>query len=153
MTNTAFWGGIFLLLVALYLLKGAIRSLQQFDQSAHWPTAKGRILNSEVVRYKATSSRHDFLVSYVYEVKGKEYKSNRAALYTIIHQRDAEALLARFKEGTDVDVFYNPEAPSEAVLVTGHGTSKKYSEVILAGVVLVVAVVITISGFYGWIGS
>lgn len=153
MTNGAFWGGVFLVLLAAYLLKHAIKSFHEFEESKNWPSVTGKIVYSEVVRPSATNSRRDFLVNYDYEVDGKEYRGNRTTLYTIIDEEEAVGFQAQFKTGSSVLVYYRTEVPSESILVPGGRDEKKYGEIIMSFVVLVVGVVVSIAGFYGHLNS
>jgi hypothetical protein len=153
MTNGAFWGGMFLVFLALYLLKHAIKSFHEFEDSKNWPFVIGQIVYSEVVRPSATNSRRDFLVNYDYQVNGKQYRGNRVTLYTIIDEAEAVGFQAKFATGSSVPVYYRTEVPSESILVTGGRGEKKYGEIIMSFLVLVVGVVVSIAGYFGHLNS
>ena len=58
----------------------------------------------------------------------------------------------RTKEGNNILVYYHPNNPEESCLVIGE-PDKKYSDIILAIMGVLVAVAITISGYFGYIGN
>ena len=152
MVNNAFWGGVIFSTLALYLLRHALRSSRLYGASKSWPSVPGKIIESEVVRYSATSGRRDFAVKYQYRVGNRHYQGNRVALYTIGHQEAAEALAMSYPVGVNVPVYYRPERPREAVLLTGGRDAKKHGEMILASIGVVVGIGIAIAGFHGVLG-
>jgi hypothetical protein len=147
--NSAFWGGTFLLVLSTYLLWQALRSFLRYGASKRWPTVPGRILSSEVVAHSADADRHDYLLHYEYQVGGVRYQGNRATLYPILQQEEAEKLAQRFAPGLKVAVHYDPVAPAEATLITGSKPGRRYAELVLAGVSLVISLSMMAYGLRG----
>lgn len=58
-------------------------------------------------------------MTYTYEVDGKPMSSKRVSFEVFGEKFDAERVVARYPAGTRVKVFYNPEDPGRAVLITG----------------------------------
>ncbi|UTW08264.1 DUF3592 domain-containing protein [Pseudomonas benzenivorans] len=144
--NPAFWGGTFLAVLSTYLLWHALKSFLRFEASKRWPAVTGRIISSEVVAFSADSERHDYLLHYEYQVGGVRYQGNRATLYPILQQEEAEKLAQRFTPGLKVAVHYDPTTPAEATLITGGKPGTRYGELILAGVSLLVGVAMAAYG-------
>ncbi|MEM7625575.1 MAG: DUF3592 domain-containing protein [Planctomycetota bacterium] len=147
--------GILLAGFGLWMLVFAARSYRRFGESQKWPTVPGTIESSEVVRYSATSSRHDFLVRYSYDADGQRRTGSRVALYTVSGRDEAEALAARFPVGSEVPVYVEPAeaGAGEAVLVPGPPAEKPLSGVILAGLVVIVGAAVSVGGFLGRLGD
>jgi len=152
MMNNAFWSGIFFIFLGLYLLKYAIKSFRQYEASKSWPTTQGQITASQVVRYQSTSSRRDFIVKYEYQVKDKQYEGYRVALYTIIHQEEADNLAKKYPANSEAIIHYEPNKPSNSILITGGREDKKYGEIILAIIAVIAGILIIISGFHDLLG-
>ncbi len=93
--------------------------------SLEWPSTEGLITHSnlETRQRKVGTSRkmqHTVEINYEYVVDGDLYRNDTAQfnqnnLSTIEKQR----LIARYPEGRQVEVFYNPSDPDESVLVPG----------------------------------
>ncbi len=88
-------------------------------RSASHPSTSGLITRSEVVRVGKNS--HGFEVRYTYEVQGVAYESTRYryAAWGSSNKGRVEDFARRFPVGAQVPVFYDPESPGEAVLITG----------------------------------
>ena len=143
-------GGAFLVLLGLYFLTNAIKNFKDFEQSQTWPATSGIITKSDVWRPKATSAHHVWSVEYSYTVNGKKYNGNRAALYTPLHEDIQEWQKGR-QENDTTEVYYNPDAPQESVLITGGRTDKKYGEIILSIAALLVGLAVIIGGQLGYL--
>lgn len=141
-------GGLIFTGFSIYLLWSAFTVLKRGKDSKSWPYVVGNIIESEVVRYSATSSRRDFLVRYEYEVSDRLYNGNKATLYTLMHKSECEELAYKFPIGTSVNVYYNPNSPFEAVLVTGGREDKKYGELIVASLAILIGISVV---FAGWL--
>ncbi|WP_085909196.1 DUF3592 domain-containing protein [Kiloniella majae] len=130
--NNAFWGGLFLVGLALYLLLDAIQSLKKLAACGHWPRTDGVMTKSLVSRPKSTSSQHVFYAAYDYSVGGKNYSGSRVAYYTVSDEAEVKGLGNSHGVGKTVDVFYDPANPTEATLINQRKAGgKKYGEIIL----------------------
>jgi uncharacterized protein DUF3592 len=117
------FGAIVLVLVVL--------SLREAAAMKRWPVAKGRVLSSKVEEYRTGAASANFggprnrmtlyrpVVIYEYEVDGHRFTGDRIAQSPGMHRGVsdfAQQTADRYRAGTEVDVRYNPERPSECVL-------------------------------------
>ncbi len=95
-----------------FLYKGFYQHVQG-NNSNDWPSTQGIILISEWKR--TTNGPHKAHIEYEYIVDNTSYQSD------FIHfaEFNPTNLAYKFKEGKEVLVYYNPEKPSEAVLIPG----------------------------------
>ncbi|WP_120497266.1 DUF3592 domain-containing protein [Kiloniella sp. EL199] len=146
--SNAFWAGLFLVGLALYLLIDAIRSLKMFEACGHWPKTTGVMTKSLVSRPKSTSSQHVFYAGYDYNVGGRSYSGSRVAYYTVSDEAEAKGLGNSHAVGQTVDVFYDPANPGEATLINQpKADGKKYGEVILGCLALAVGIGVIVFSF------
>jgi len=113
-------GGI----MVLALLWGARR---QVAEASGWPQTAGHIVSSKVEHYRqrvggartgSLVTFYEAVVEYDYSVSGRTYHSTRLSFggKTAGSQQSAEAAAARYPEGSQVMVHYDPKNPSSAVL-------------------------------------
>ncbi len=146
--SNAFWGGLFLVGLAIYLLIDALRSLKKLEACGHWPRTDGVMTKSIVSRPKSTSSQHVFYAEYDYSVGGRNYSGSRVAYYTVSDEAEAKKLGNSHAVGKVVDVFYDPTNPAEATLINHpKAGGKKYGEVILGCLALVVGIGVIVFSF------
>lgn len=119
---------IFFALVALVMFAILIANLRSALRAARWPIARGRIVRSFVDSYKArvggarTGSLvtlHQAVTEYAYSVGGREFASNQVSFGATVASVDdslAQARAARYTEGQEVDVHYDPEDATSAVI-------------------------------------
>ena len=108
------------LIVVLGFL-GTIEDLYKAWVSRNWPRVTG-YLQSKTIEVK----EHDGLsyhpkVNYKYDINGMTYYSTNIG-YLGMHslsEENAEELLGHLQVNKNLDVFYNPKDPEDAVLVTG----------------------------------
>ena len=94
--------------------------------SRSWPSTKGTIITSEIdsssIQFGKSNraSFYTFDAHYQYGVDGAQYTSDRVSFMSnYISKKIKSEIQNKYKEGNKVDVFYNPDAPAEAVLMTG----------------------------------
>jgi hypothetical protein len=137
------FGGLFLLFgVAILVLAG--RNERKAAESAAWPTAEGRLVESRLV--ESTSTDSDGMTStsykptfrYTYAVGGKSYQGDRLnrGMSLAYDRGTALKIMERYPNGATVTVHYNPNAPAEAALETQArgGTVMRIIGFVLAGV-------------------
>ena len=90
---------------------------------AAWPSVRGRVTGGAVVAnstFDDGSPAYYPVISYQYEVAGKEYQGKRRTLVNVgvggVLRGAAQQVVARYPVGSEVTVFYDPEDPGEAVL-------------------------------------
>lgn len=83
--------------------------------SASWPRTEGTILRAEIVSGVGSRSSTRYRIRYAYTVGQRAFASDRL---TFVFDR-ATFQLPRYAVNQRVPVYYDPVAPSEAVLVNG----------------------------------
>jgi hypothetical protein len=111
---------VIVLLWGVFFPLGVLVLVQQLH-AARWPSTTCRIEFSDVelVRVRHGRSWHP-IVSYVYEVEGKEYTSDRVGIvggYTSFARALAHA--ERYAPGSLRRCYFNPADPRKAVLERG----------------------------------
>ncbi len=94
-----------------------------------WPTTPGRVVSSRVESYRKRVGGggqtgnlvrfYDAVIEYAYTVKEREYHSTQlsfGAKESTTAKGPADAKAARYPEGSEVPVHYEPENPANAVL-------------------------------------
>lgn len=99
-------------------------ALVRAQESADWPRTQGWVETSRVERFARTGGRVEprLELSYSYSVQGETYSGHRVRLPAPVPgvlQDGPQQLTGRYPAGLQVDVFYDPEDPSRAVLEPG----------------------------------
>jgi uncharacterized protein DUF3592 len=119
--------------VAFFTLGGVMvlallwASRRQVAEASGWQQTAGRIVSSTVEHYRqrvggartgSLATFYEAVVEYDYSVSGHDYHSTRVSFggKSAGSQQMAEAAAARYPEGSQVMVHYDPKNPSEAVL-------------------------------------
>jgi hypothetical protein len=119
--------------VAFFALGGVMvlamlwTSRRQVAEASNWPQTAGRIVSSTVEHYRqrvggartgSLVTFYEAVVEYDYSVSGRDYHSTRLSFgaKTAGSQQRAEAAAARYPEGSQVMVHYDPKNPANAVL-------------------------------------
>ena len=117
--------GLFIL-CELFAFGVVWKTYQEAQAAEAWPSVPGIVLSSSNSTAKKKGKKllvtnHEFRIRYKYEVGKKSYTSKRYTMsVTSSEDRSAiEKLVTRYKKGTRVTVFYNPQQPDKAVLVKG----------------------------------
>jgi hypothetical protein len=114
-----FLGLVTVLVVGYSMLRG--------QKSRSWPSVTGSVLSSSISEHESTdddgSSTTNYGVSllYSYSVGGQEFQGTRRTFTDVkTNSRSrAEKILAMYPQGGSVTVYYDPQKPSDCVLVTG----------------------------------
>jgi len=88
-------------------------------ESQGWPQTTGTVTKADLVHETGTdSSGYSIAVSYEYLVDGVRLAGNRIGFRqrSYLRKQRAETELARYPVGSDVEVFYDPAKPGDAVL-------------------------------------
>jgi hypothetical protein len=125
-------------LPAIFIVLGvALFVLGQFQRRKamrveSWPTTPGVILSSELHERSSTDEDGSTSVSYQpviefsYRIMGLEYTSSQYRMGsrgTSYHRKKAESITNHYPVGQQVDVRYDPEKPTEAVLELGSASA------------------------------
>ena len=108
--------------------------------SQKWPVAEGVILRSEVEEVRVNEKRSDNsstanarppgqylryrpIIEYQWQVEGDTYNRARRIYSSAIADEDsraaAEAIIAPYPVGAKIDIHYDPDKPSRAILEPG----------------------------------
>jgi hypothetical protein len=108
------------ILVGLAALLYGLYQRNKLQSCKTWPQAIATIRKAEVLRDTGPDSS-GYLVSvlYDYSVNGASHQGSRVGFRqrAYIRKKSAQAVVDRYPPNTTVPVFYDPEKPSEGVLV------------------------------------
>jgi hypothetical protein len=116
----------FVVVVTLIVL--ALLAIKTWETrgTGRWPAAKGKITRSQEAFTQHRTSSQDMPqnykvadIAYEYVVAGKRHTGRRISHAEIISQEEVPELLARYPVGAEVEVFHDPDEPSDAVLERG----------------------------------
>lgn len=121
----------------------------QGRRAESWPTTAGTIAASKIVEEEVRARRARGTIShaeitYRYRVDGRDYTSDRIRFAVNPTRDDARLYVERFPARSEVDVYYNPNKPSEAVLEAGHPVSTLVTALSLVGILIVCGVAFVI---------
>ncbi|MCH2136562.1 MAG: DUF3592 domain-containing protein [Phycisphaerales bacterium] len=98
--------------------------------SMHWPSVKGQVTDTGVQEHwhhhrHYTSHTWAPVVWYEYKVDGKTLQDSRigweSESFELKDHAENWLKKHKYQRGTEVDVFYDPNHPHHACLITGHG--------------------------------
>ena len=91
-------------------------------------------------------------VEYDYVVHGNSYAGTTVAFYTLVYPETVD-FANNHPKNSEVTIYYQTSDPAKSVLIPGPKPGKKrYSDIILASIGLIVAVCIAIAGALGILG-
>src|SRR5437867_10319975 len=108
--------------VAVAMVIGNIAMTGEIEASGGWPSVNGTVVSSDIIEERGRHDYYTVRAQYDYEVGGVVRHGNRVAFYgngNFDHAADAHAWIARYPRGAQVDVYYDPNKPEEAVLIRG----------------------------------
>ena len=100
-------------------------------QSENWDKGTATVLMSDIEKsetkskdaqgFTRTSTSYSVRVKYSYTVEGNNYEGNTVGFGTMSHNErsDAQEELKSYPKGKTIDVYYDPENPSDSVLKKG----------------------------------
>lgn len=124
----------------------AMRTLSAARASGLWPSTPGKVTSSQLMVGGGRSKRwYKAQVVYLFSVNGRDYTSERVFFGDSRSNRSGkqQAVVDRYREGAEVEVFYNPQQPEQAVLERKTGATNTLYLIlgtgllILAGFVLI----------------
>ena len=140
------------LIVALILAAVVIRAGRKARVSQVWPSAMGQVLAAHLEARSSrnaqgsTTTAYFPVVVYQYSVGGQTYQSDRMRFGMDVGEgltRLGQRVVDRYPPGSQVEVFYNPDDPTEAVLERNARTPNRILTCVviaIVGLVLVAAV-------------
>ncbi len=126
-------GFVFLIVNVVFL--GIIYfTKRKMDTVAKWPYAMGAVkISTTEYRDSGDSGAYYPVVHYSYQVSGQPYEGYRIAPGGEVGGIGAGKVAARYPVGAHVQVFYNPQNPSEAFL-----EKKAHAQIVMWIVLIVV---------------
>ena|SRR6267378_1977460 len=123
MVLTQNFTGIVAGLIALGLVVAALVQARRGVRAWRWPTVPGRIVSATLedgppIGRPIPVASHRAIVTYSYEVAGEEQVSHRVFFDDQLFRTgdDARDRVRKYEPGSVVQVFYDPQSPSNAVL-------------------------------------
>jgi len=141
-------GPVFTLLGCILLGVG-VHNIRGAEESKSWPTVEGEITTAEVLDKRKPGERHSTYkarIEYQYSVEGVAHSGDRVSFAGDVSSSNrgaASELTARYREGSKVAIYYDPEDPSDSVLEPGM-TAMVYLFPAIGGLFLVIGVGILI---------
>jgi len=133
-------------LLGLFCLASAARNVRHPHKAFPWLRTKGTVVSSATESYQDSTGSHRVtyykpVIEFSYEVDGQEYH-NIVGASSIVNvsiagnKAGADAEVARYPVGTEVEVFYDPKSPTQSglnvnteMMITGRNS-------LLVGIVL-----------------
>jgi hypothetical protein len=137
-----FFQTIILVVALLALCKGGMQLFNVY-QTYQWSSTEGVITSSSLGGSTGGKPLYWPQIKYRFYISGREYASNRysiAETFSYAKQRPYE-IVEKHQVGSKTQVFYNPKAPSEAVIERFPWESP---------IPLFVGIVLFIFGLYIW---
>lgn len=116
---------------SLIFLGFGLWAINKGMQSENWDKGTATITSSEIEKteskskdaqgFTQTSTSYSVRVTYAYTVEGSGYEGNTIGFGTMSHNEksDAQEELKSYPKGKTIDVYYDPENPSDSVLKKG----------------------------------
>lgn len=151
--NIALLVGLALAVFGLYLLAHAWGNYKKAKASVSWPSANGQMIDVRLWGLRNINGQmidaERLAVEYQYMVKGRSYTGTAPALYTLMYPETLD-FAKNHPVGAGVMVRYNPKKPGESVVTPGLRKDKPYSDLILAGVAVVLGTAVAVFAGMGF---
>lgn len=142
-------GGIVASLLTLLVLWACLKTASRMQASASWPKTIGQITASEL-RDNSIGPKEKFKarVSYSYQAAGGSYSSERIRFADASGSARStqQAVVDKYPPGAQVDVYYDPADPVQAVLEPGGG-ARRFGLLIPPVLIGAVAAWLLVAGF------
>jgi hypothetical protein len=104
---------------AVWLIVGASVVRNRIEAARSWPQATATVLSSEVRSTRRGGAWPE--IRYRYSVQGQTFESStyRIGGMTSAVRSEADAIVAAHPPGSALEVRYDPERPSSAIIETG----------------------------------
>lgn len=134
--------GLILVVLNFFMYRSITESQNREKAAQTWPTTTGTIGTSEARthRHSGRQSAPFPHVTYTYEVNGKTYHSSNIMPGGEIGGLNVQSTLARYPQGAQVTVYYDPQNPKDAVLEASNKTVSKAIWLMLVAMNIIVCV-------------
>ena len=137
----------------------AAQASRRIHASRSWPSITGKIFRSEIVGgwESAASGNLEYMykpdIRYEYFINGQRYEGNSVRYKTV--SASGESLLEdpkrQFPVGREVEVFFNPNKPSESILATARPPFYILSGLFLISIFLIILVFVGAAEKWKWL--
>jgi hypothetical protein len=120
-----FWIGLIFLPMVTLLVAAVVAKSIDYKRAQSWSTVTGKIVRSELAekrhRFQGEQEKIENVpaVEYEFETGGRKYRGTRIGIGDDTGGANTEATLARYRLGSDVTVYYDPDDPRNCVLEKG----------------------------------
>jgi len=114
--------GLVFAVIGLFSCWVGISAYLKDQQARHWPATTGRIMYSSVVESSDSDGNTTYnpVIQYSYRVNDQPHVGSvRRFGGSTIGPTEASEIIASYRVGSTVTVFFNPDHPEEAVLERG----------------------------------
>ena len=121
-----------LLLLGIWAITLSIDHYRIIRTSISWPSVEGEVVLSQIREeigggpYGVYGTKKPE-IRYEYTVDGKKYSSRKIKF----GRQPSHEIVSRYPTGQKIKVFYNPDNPNQAVLISGGSLAGVYIGVIL----------------------
>jgi hypothetical protein len=136
--------GVLAMVGGAFLFLG-MRSVKAARASALWPSVPGKVTSSQLMTGGTRSKPwYNAQVTYIFAVNGQSFTGEKVFFGNSRSNFPGkpQAVVDRYREGTEVNVFYNPQQPQQAVLERRTGGSNTLYLVLGPGLLMVAGVVL-----------
>ena len=141
--------GISLIIAGSIFCLWSLYSLKKGRESEEWSTTTGVITKSKIYEPYRKGEGSVPIVHYEYSHNGTTYRSDRifwSNAHTSGAQKAAQEVVDKYKEGSKVTVYYNPDNAKQSVLETG-AAQGAVLWLVVSGVLIVAGIVQLMTGF------
>lgn len=105
------------------MIFSGLKSWREGDASTRWSIIQGRIRSASILPYEDRQrTRYRIYLRYTYHIGGATFESDQIYLNAVVtydSMEQAREFLADYPKGVEVDVYFNPDDPRDAVLKPG----------------------------------
>jgi hypothetical protein len=148
-------GGLLFVCGGLFFAGYGYTAYRQGLASENWSKANGTVIKSEIVKRTRTTGtgtnrrkvvEHIPQVAYAYKVNGHSYQSSRIT-FGAINKLNAGKTVQRYAKGKNIEVFYDPQKPDEAVLMPGADSTLSIVSIGIGSVIMITGLMATFKDF------
>jgi hypothetical protein len=135
--------GVVFAIISSALLVFLYRGCRVGLASRYWPSVRGIIKESSVEEVPDSDGCITYRpkIVYAYRVEDREYESKTWSFRsTSCRKKEVSNIVDRYVPGSEVDIYYDPENPSQAVLERGITPRDYVIGFVIVGIIFLVAI-------------
>lgn len=143
------------IIIAVVFVVAALRSRRQVSAAQDWPTVNGKVIYATVETrhshssHGGTTTSYYPKVTYEYTVNGQRYQNSRISFGLEVGLGNYNAVLrkvATYPINSTVQIYYDPNDPSQTVLEKNSPSSKIF---LFVGALIAVILICTLTASIG----